>query len=291
MVSDFVLWKSYNEQRDGLFFFNSPFGKGRPGWHIECSAMALKILGNTIDIHCGGIDNIFPHHENEIAQSESYTNAKFVNYWIHSAHLIVNGKKMSKSLGNFYRLKDLISMGYTGAQVRFLFFQTHYRTPLNFTLENLDGAKNALVKLQNFIDRIKKINNSLPKSLIVENQIHIAFNKMKDALADDLNTPMAISFLFDFVKIINHLYDQQTLSQKDVVEIISFLGKINSVFSFLSFEKASVDIPIYIQQLVEQREEARKKKDWALSDQLRDKINDEGFCIEDTKDKTIIKKK
>ncbi len=291
MVSDFVLWKAYDEKRDGLFYFESPFGKGRPGWHIECSAMALKILGNTIDIHCGGIDNIFPHHENEIAQSESYTNKKFVNYWMHSAHLIVNNKKMSKSLGNFYTLKDLINKGYTGAQVRFLFFQTHYRTPLNFTLNNLEGAGNALIKLQNFISRIEKINNKLEKNLLVEAVVKSTTEKIHNALADDLNTPMALSFLFDFIKDINQLYDQEKLNKENASEIISFLKKIDKVFSFLSFDENAIDIPSHIQKLVEQRNQARENKEWLLSDKIRKQINDDGYLIEDTKEKTIIKKK
>lgn len=156
-VSDFVLWKACDPQRDGDIFWESPFGKGRPGWHIECSAMAMKLLGETIDIHVGGVDNMFPHHENEIAQSESYSCRHFVNLWLHAEHLLVDHKKMSKSLGNFYTLRDLLQKGYTGRQVRYMLLQTHYRTQLNFTFAGLDGAVATLERLSDFIQRLQAI--------------------------------------------------------------------------------------------------------------------------------------
>ena len=156
-ASDFVLWKAYDSQRDGDIFWESPFGKGRPGWHIECSAMAMKLLGETIDIHVGGVDNIFPHHENEIAQSESYSCKCFAKHWLHAEHLLVDHKKMSKSLGNFYTLRDLIQKGYTGRQVRYMLMQTHYRTQLNFTFAGLDAAASTLERLSDFIQRLQAI--------------------------------------------------------------------------------------------------------------------------------------
>ncbi len=156
-ISDFVLWKAYDAARDGEIFWESPFGKGRPGWHIECSAMAMKLLGESIDIHVGGVDNMFPHHENEIAQSEAYSSKRFVKHWLHSEHLLVDHKKMSKSLGNFYTLRDLLAKGYTGRQVRYMLLQTHYRTQLNFTFAGLDGAAAALVRLSDFIKRLQDI--------------------------------------------------------------------------------------------------------------------------------------
>jgi cysteinyl-tRNA synthetase len=156
-VSDFVLWKAYDPARDGEICWESPFGKGRPGWHIECSAMAMKLLGESIDIHVGGVDNMFPHHENEIAQSEAYSSKHFVKHWLHAEHLLVDHKKMSKSLGNFYTLRDLLAKGYTGRQVRYMLLQTHYRTQLNFTFAGLDGAAAALVRLSDFIKRLQDI--------------------------------------------------------------------------------------------------------------------------------------
>ncbi|MBS0603664.1 MAG: cysteine--tRNA ligase [Verrucomicrobia bacterium] len=156
-VCDFVLWKAYDPQRDGEIYWESPFGKGRPGWHIECSAMAMKLLGETLDIHVGGVDNMFPHHENEIAQSEAYSCRHFVKHWLHAEHLLVDHKKMSKSLGNFYTLRDLINKGYTGRQVRYMLLQTHYRTQLNFTFAGLDGTKSTLERLSDFIQRLQAV--------------------------------------------------------------------------------------------------------------------------------------
>lgn len=156
-VSDFVLWKAYEPTRDGSIYWESPFGKGRPGWHIECSAMAMKLLGESIDIHVGGVDNMFPHHENEIAQSEAYSCCRFVKHWLHAEHLLVDHKKMSKSLGNFFTLRDLLQKGYTGLQVRYMLMQTHYRTQLNFTLTGLDGARATLERLSDFIARLRDI--------------------------------------------------------------------------------------------------------------------------------------
>ncbi len=156
-ASDFVLWKAYDPARDGNIFWESPFGQGRPGWHIECSAMAMKLLGQSIDIHVGGVDNVFPHHENEIAQSEAFTCCRFVHHWLHSEHLLVDHKKMSKSLGNFYTLRDLLKKGYTGKQVRYMLLHTHYRTQLNFTVAGLDGAVSTLQRLSDFIARLRAI--------------------------------------------------------------------------------------------------------------------------------------
>ncbi len=156
-ASDFVLWKAYDSERDGNIYWESPFGQGRPGWHIECSAMAMKLLGESIDIHVGGVDNIFPHHENEIAQSEAFSCRHFVKHWIHAEHLLVDHKKMSKSLGNFYTLRDLLKKGYTGPQVRYLLLQTHYRTQLNFTFEGLDAAASTLQRIADFARRLQAI--------------------------------------------------------------------------------------------------------------------------------------
>lgn len=165
-VCDFVLWKAYDSTRDGEIFWESPFGKGRPGWHIECSAMAMKLLGESIDIHVGGVDNMFPHHENEIAQSEAYSSRHFVRHWLHAEHLLVDHKKMSKKLGNFYTLRDLLQKGYTGPQVRYMLLQTHYRTQLNFTFAGLDAAVATLTRLSDFIQRLQDIRNEKIKKAL-----------------------------------------------------------------------------------------------------------------------------
>ena len=160
-VGDFVLWKAYEEKRDGKVFWDSPFGPGRPGWHLECSTMAHELLGKEIDIHAGGVDLIFPHHENEIAQSEAFTGHNFARFWVHSEHLLVDGRKMSKKLGNFYTLRDLLQKGYSGREVRYMLMHTHYRTQLNFTFEGLDGARSSLQRINGFIVRMQELSNGV----------------------------------------------------------------------------------------------------------------------------------
>ncbi|NQT81429.1 cysteine--tRNA ligase, partial [bacterium] len=184
-VGDFALWKAWDEE-DGDVFWESPFGKGRPGWHIECSAMSMKYLGETFDIHTGGVDNIFPHHDNEIAQSEAYTGKQFVRYWLHAAHLIVEGRKMSKSLGNFYTLRDLLGKGYTGRQIRYLLMSCHYRQQLNFTFEGLESAKNGLQRIDDFLAKLDDADSSEGAGDVAE-RIEMARQSFTSALDDDLN--------------------------------------------------------------------------------------------------------
>ncbi len=278
-VSDFVLWKACDPERDGDIFWESPWGKGRPGWHLECSAMALSILGHSIDIHCGGIDNMFPHHENEIAQSEACTGCAFSTLWLHAEHLVVDGKKMSKSLGNFYTLRDLLRLGYTGEQIRYMLLHTHYKTQLNFTLEGLDGCKTALKRLQDFIFRLKSVKN---KGVQEELQsIHETTNKFFEALGDDLNISLALSALFDFVREANGLLDQEKIGQIQAETIIAMLQRMNAILGVLDFEEKELTIPKELTELLLQREQARKEKNWKLADELRDKISASGFVIED----------
>src|SRR5262249_24560696 len=200
---DFAIWKA---RKDDEPAWQSPFGEGRPGWHIECSAMSLKYLGETFDIHVGGVDNMFPHHENEIAQSEAYTGKRFVKLWMHSEHLLVDGKKMSKSLGNFYTLRDLLNHGFTGRQVRYMLLHTHYRTQLNFTLAGLEAVKHSLQRLDDFIQRLQEIKSEGEEGSATSflNQAETLF---KEALADDLNISAALAALFDLIREINTLAD------------------------------------------------------------------------------------
>lgn len=288
-VSDFVLWKYYDAERDGKIFWESPFGPGRPGWHLECSAMAMQLLGETIDIHCGGVDNMFPHHENEIAQSEAFSNKPFVRYWMHAEHLIVDNKKMSKSLGNFYTLRDLLSKGYTGVQVRYMLLQTHYKTQLNFTFAGLDSVKASLQRLNDFIQRLLDVQNGVDKGL-AEPFMERAFNLFAQALADDLNISVALSAVFDLVREINSLCDQQTLSRREALQVIDLLRKFDTILGVLNFEKSEEDIPQELQIALDQRIEARKNKDWAKSDLLRDFIVSKGYSIEDTPKGVRLKK-
>ncbi|MGM0440581.1 MAG: cysteine--tRNA ligase [Chlamydiota bacterium] len=286
-ISDFVLWKSYDAARDGEFYWSSPFGNGRPGWHLECTAMALKLLGKTIDIHCGGVDNIFPHHENELAQSEAYTGQPFVKHWVHSEYLLVDNKKMSKSLGNFYTLRDLLIKGYTGRQVRYMLLQTHYRTPLNFTFEGLEAAKASLERLDNFVLRLKEV--SLPESSGAGSQIlEKAHNAFKEALVDDLNISRALAALFDVVRDINGLIDKNTLSQKESQQAWEMLKEWDDILGFLDFEEDVA--PAELLDALEERQQARRERNWEHADALRDYIQSRGYIIEDTPNGARLKR-
>ena len=283
-ASDFVLWKAYDSERDGQIYWDSPFGKGRPGWHLECSAMAMHILGTTIDIHLGGVDNLFPHHENEIAQSEAFSGKTFVKLWMHAEHLIVDGKKMSKSLGNFYTLRDLLNKGYKGEQVRYMLLHTHYKTQLNFTMSGLDSVKSSLLRLQDFIGRMQEVEEKeIEKSSSsgVQASLQKAFNAFSEALADDLNISEALAALCDLVREINALADLG-ISSKEAASTLSLLERFNAVLGVLSFDKKEEEIPQDLKCALEERILARKERNWSLADQLRDKIYSRGYVIEDT---------
>ena len=288
-ASDFVLWKAYDLQRDGKIYWDSPFGQGRPGWHLECSTMAMKLLGKSIDIHCGGVDNIFPHHENEIAQSGCFSGRQFVRIWAHSEHLLVDNKKMSKSLGNFYTLRDLLDKGYTGAQVRYMLMHAHYRTQLNFTLKGLDSTAASLQRIQDFVDRLKDIKE---KSAFDKMDSLIEDFKLKfaSALADDLNIALALSILFDFIRSINQLIDNNKIGQKDTDKILAFMKLLDQVLGFLPLEKAELEIPKEIVEALQKRDKARKEKNWTLADELRDFITTKGYLIEDGPSGAKVKK-
>lgn len=291
-ASDFVLWKAYEPDRDGNIYWESPYGKGRPGWHLECSTMAMKLLGETLDIHVGGIDNMFPHHENEIAQSEACSGKCFAHIWMHSDHLIVDNKKMSKSLGNFYTLRDLLNKGYSGAQIRYLLLHTHYRTQLNFTFEGLDAAQSSLQRVHSFIERLKEVEE-LPPETAVSKPVQELVEKTKivfqEALGDDLNISAALAALFDLVHEGNSLCEQKQLGSRGAKEIESCLKWIDQVLDLL-FIQDEEEIPQELQLMLEQRQKARADRDWKLSDQLRDQITERGYMIEDTKTSVRLKK-
>ena len=286
-VADFVLWKHYDPERDGQIFWESPFGKGRPGWHIECSAMATELLGETIDIHMGGVDNIFPHHENEIAQSEGCSGRTFAHHWIHSEHLIVEGKKMSKSLGNFFTLRDLLEKGYSGIEIRYLLLSTHYRTQLNFTLAGLEAARHSLQRLEDFVHRLKQVKNEGPAST---SRIEEALRRFKEVLADDINISVALAALFDFVRGINGDIDRNDLTTQAAKEVLDFLEKINQVLGVIPLKKSDEKVPSDVQEAFEKRQEARTKKDWTQADKQRDYIQSKGYIIEDSPAGTRVKK-
>jgi cysteinyl-tRNA synthetase len=288
-LADFVLWKAHDQCRDGKIFWESPFGPGRPGWHIECSAMAMKLLGHSIDIHCGGVDNMFPHHENEIAQSECYSGCKFVRHWLHAEHLLVDHKKMSKSLGNFYTLRALLKKGYTGPEVRYLLLSNHYRTQLNFTFEGLDGARVSLNRIGDLIDRLKNITKQGPVS-VSTSIVDAADPKFKAALADDLNISAALAVLFDLIREVNSRADEDMVSTADALTLLEMLNRWDRVLGVLPL-KRSEEAPEHLQVKLQERNKARVEKNWALSDQLRQEIADAGYIIEDTPNGGRLKRK
>lgn len=279
-AQDFALWKAWTEEDDEAFW-ETEFGKGRPGWHIECSAMSMKYLGETFDIHCGGVDNIFPHHENEIAQSEAATERKFVNYWLHNEHLLVEGKRMSKSLGNYYTLRDLLKMGYDPRTVRYLLLSTHYRQQLNFTFKGLDASKNAIDRLQNFMYRLL---NADGKSC--GEKIRQLMRKMqKDfsaALDDDLKISVALAALFDFVREVNSLLDYGMLSREESKEVYKLMARFDKVLNIIGEVKRDEKLSKEAEKLIKKREESRKTKDWKTADKIREQLKALGIVLEDT---------
>lgn len=288
-ISDFVLWKAYNQERDGDIFWESPFGKGRPGWHIECSAMAIKHLGETIDIHAGGVDNIFPHHENEIAQSECCTQKCFARHWVHAEHLLVGGRKMSKSAGNFYTLRDLLEKGYSGKEVRFALLQSHYRTQLNFTLEGLQAASHTLHRLEDFITRLMRVNAAVSDEKRLKTRLEEARGEFKAALADDLNIAEALGVIFSLIKEFNIAIDEEILSSNIAVGTIEFLKEVNAILGVIDFERGE-KIPEEVEEAFQKRQEARAKKDYKSADHYRDFILSKGYVIEDAPSGSFLKK-
>lgn len=287
-VADFVLWKAYDELRDKNIFWDSPFGEGRPGWHIECSAMSKGTLGKLIDIHAGGIDNMFPHHENEIAQSECCNDHEFVRVWVHAAHLLVDGQKMSKSKKNFFTLRDLLEKGYSGRSVRFALMQTHYRTPLNFTFEALDGAVQTLSRLDAFKRRLEMVEEFVDEEVVLV-MISSCLHQFSNYLADDLNIAGALGILFDFIRAVNVLCDEKSLGSFGSKKVLDFLKEIDSVLGLFSKEEEVIAEEVLA--LFEKRKKARKDLDWALSDSLRKELLAKGYEVEDTKTTSRLIKK
>ncbi len=281
-VGDFALWKAW-EPSDGPVGWDSPWGRGRPGWHIECSAMSMKYLGETFDLHTGGIDNLFPHHENEIAQAEAATGKEFVRTWMHCAHLRVNGEKMSKSLGNFYTLRDLLEKGYTGREIRYVLINAHYRSGLNFAFDALEDARKALARIDACVARAEQAvaaraagecNETLRKSLadILEH--------FTEAVNDDLNLPKALAALFELVRTANAAELSQSAAQA-ALDLFRRMDEVLGVIFFGKIEK--VELPAAIQALLDERAAARAAKNWAESDRLRDAIAAAGWVVKDSK--------
>jgi cysteinyl-tRNA synthetase len=276
-AADFALWKAWDE-KDGDVKWDSPWGPGRPGWHIECSVMSMKHLGETFDIHCGGEDLVFPHHEDEIAQSEAATGKPFVRYWLHNAHLLVEGKKMSKSLGNFFTLRDLLAKDWTGREVRYALICAHYREQLNFTFDGLQAARSALRRIDEFLLKMQEIAQELPPigtRLAVPLQI-----EFESALDDDLNISGALGALFGFIGEANKRLAAGVFPPDEAASILAAWERFDAVLGLGMPTKS--DAPAEIQQLVEERQAARKAKNFKRSDEIRDQLSKLGWVIEDT---------
>jgi len=279
-AQDFALWKAWT-QEDGDVFWETAFGKGRPGWHIECSAMSMRYLGETFDVHCGGVDNMFPHHENEIAQSEAATGKKFVNYWLHNEHLLVEGKRMAKRLGNFYTLRDLLARDYDPLAIRYLLLSTHYRQQFNFTFDGLDAAKGAIERLRNFMRRLQDASGKGSEGKIAEltRKVQAGFG---EAMDDDLNISVALAALFDFVRDVNNLLDADAVSGDEAKQVYELMVGFDKVVGVIGKVEAEVALPKEAEELIKRREEARKNKDWGTADAIRQQLKAMGVTLEDT---------
>ena len=287
-VADFALWKAWDE-RDGDVAWDSPWGRGRPGWHIECSAMSMKYLGPSFDLHTGGVDNIFPHHEDEIAQAEAATGQPFATYWMHCAHLMVDGHKMSKSAGNFHTLRDVLSRGYTGREVRWLLLSTHYRAALNFTFSGLEADRTALRRLDALAARLKEaaapvLTAGCQPAAELPPWAAAHDEKFTAAMDADLNVSAALAALFDTVRDANSALDRAELSPAAAAALLALLARWDSALGFLPFdaEKADSPLPPEVQSLLDQRAAARQNRDWAASDALRARLADLGYTVKDT---------
>ena len=282
-ASDFALWKAWDPD-DGNVFWETGLGKGRPGWHIECSAMSMKYLGETLDIHTGGIDNMFPHHENEIAQSEAVTGKKFVNYWMHNEHLLVKGERMGKSLRNFYTLRDLIGMGYDPITVRYFLLSTHYRRQFGFSFEGLEAARNALQRLYDFLERLEGVMDGEENDGEIEGIAEKAGREFENAMDDDLDISKALAIVFNLVKEVNILIDLGKLSRRGAErakDLIMDFDKILGVFGDL-WKRKKKRVSSEVEKLIRQREEARAAKDWKAADAIRGRLREMGIILEDT---------
>jgi len=287
-LRDFVLWKATKE---GEPSWDSPFGPGRPGWHIECSAMGMKYLGNTFDIHCGGVDNIFPHHENEIAQSECATGETFVRHWVHSEHLIVEGEKMSKSLGNQYTLSELLEQGASARAIRYLFLSVHYRQKLNFTFRALEAAEAALSRVDQMrflLDHAEESESAEPFSGPL---IETLVKEFTEAIAEDLNLSSGLAALHNFITEVNRAIGDGKIAPGEAERVLGALDQIDRVLGVLDPSKWATGDAVStadglsdddVNELIAARKRAREAKDFAESDRVRDELTAAGIVLEDT---------
>ena len=288
---DFVLWKARKGDEP---YWETPFGDGRPGWHIECSAMAMEYLGKTLDIHAGGIDLVFPHHENEIAQSEAITGRPFVKYWLHSEHLQIEAQKMSKSLGNFFTLRDLLEKGYEPEAIRYLLASVPYRKKLNFTFEGLHAAAKTIERLRDFELRISSAKLPAGRNPELSERSAQATRAFEEALDDDLNTAEALAAIFEYVRDVNSALDRGELQEENRWEAARVLEIFDTVFDVLKPTSAAAEGQISdgeIEAKIAERTQAKKAKNFAKSDEIRKWLQENGVVLEDTKEGVRWKRK
>ncbi|MEW5978396.1 MAG: cysteine--tRNA ligase [Acidobacteriota bacterium] len=283
---DFVLWKA---PKPGEPYWETSLGPGRPGWHVECSAMSMKYLGETFDLHCGAVDLIFPHHENEIAQSEAATGKPFVQYWVHGEHLIVEGEKMSKSKGNFFTLRQLLQKGMNPVVIRYSLLSVPYKRKLNFTFDAVHQGESALRRLQDMELRLESARLKAGSSEKLADLRRATLNRFEEAMDDDLNTAQGLGALFDFVREVNTALGEGSVFSDDRAALCAVVDRIDEVLQIRLPVETS--LPPEVQQLVDQRQQARKERDFGLADRLRAQILEKGYLIEDTKDGIRWKKR
>ena len=288
---DFALWKGWHPD-DGDVFWETTIGKGRPGWHLECSAMSMKYLGTTFDIHSGGEDLIFPHHENEIAQSEAATGKRFVRFWLHSGMLLVGGRKMAKSSGNFFTLRDLLSKGHDPLAVRYLLMSAQYRAQLNFTEEALADAEKAVEALRGTHRRISNIERTSQHSNThLREVLSREGTEFERAMDDDLNTPRALAAIHRAARVVNRAIDQGEVSTKDASAIHRFFSDLDRVVGIFGEQIKTEELPEEAGRLIKERDQARANRDWATADSLRKQLLAMGIAVEDTPAGTVWKRK
>ena len=293
---DFALWKA---PKPGEHFWETPIGPGRPGWHIECSAMAMKYLGETLDIHTGGVDLVFPHHENEIAQSEAATGKPFVRYWLHAEHLNVEGEKMSKSLGNFFTLRELFEQGHKPSTIRFLLASVPYRSQLTFSMDALTQAVSSVERLRQVIRVLKGQGFPPGESTAMAARVVQAREEFERGLEDDLNTALALAAWFDLVRDVNTSIDRGEFRQGDASVVLEAMKSFDSIFDVLTVkgslsvseapDRASFEVQVDLltqeeQELVDQRQAARQRRDFKRADEIRHQLAERGIILEDTRD-------
>jgi cysteinyl-tRNA synthetase len=293
---DFALWKA---PKPAEYFWETPIGPGRPGWHIECSAMSMKYLGDTLDIHTGGVDLVFPHHENEIAQSEAATGKPFVRFWLHAEHLIVEGEKMSKSLGNFYTLRDLFTKGHKPSTIRFLLASVPYRRQLNFTMDGLTQAASSVERLRNFVTRLRTEKFPPGRNEAIAMRVRAAEEGFAKGLEDDLNTAVALAAVFDLVRDVNTAIDRGEFGRDDAPAVLAAMNKFDGIFAVLTdddaeklramgFETRQAELSdADVEALVAERQAARQRHDYKYADKLRQQLAERGIILEDTRDGSV----